>query len=46
MAADSELGSMCESGRRISASIGVIPEVHGCDKTAAHGEYMENLAVR
>jgi hypothetical protein len=37
---------MCECGRRTSGWIGLIPEVHGCDKTAIHSEYVENLAVR
>ena len=37
---------MCECGRRTSGWIGLIPEVHGCDKTAVHSEYVENLAVR
>jgi hypothetical protein len=23
-----------------------IPEVHGCDETVVHGEYVENFAVR
>src|SRR5271154_7461162 len=36
---------MCECGRRTSGWIGLIPEVHGCDKTAVHSEYVENLAV-
>src|ERR1700679_623222 len=36
---------MREGGRRTSGCIGLIPEVHGCDKTTAHGEYVENLAV-
>jgi len=40
------LGSMCEGGRRTSNCIGLTPEVHGCDKTVAHSEYVENLAVR
>ena len=43
---DSQLGSMCECGRRTSGCIGLIAEVHGCDKTAVHGEYVDNLAVR
>src|SRR2546430_2115568 len=38
-ALDSQLGST-------SGCIGLIAEVHGCDKTAVHGEYVENLAVR
>src|SRR5258708_9684012 len=37
---------MCECGRRTSGWIGVIPEVHGCDKTAVHSEYVQNLAIR
>ena len=37
---------MCECGRRISSWFGLIPEVHGCDQPAVHGEYVENLAVR
>src|SRR5260221_12031456 len=37
---------MCECGRRTCGWIGLIPEVHGCDKTAVHCEYVENLAVR
>jgi len=37
---------MCECGRRTSGWIGLIPEVHGCDETAIHSEYVENLAVR
>ena len=36
---------MCECGRRTSGWIGLIPEVHGCDETALHGEYVKNLAV-
>jgi len=40
------LGSTCEGGRRTSNCIGLTPEVHGCDKTVAHSEYVENLAVR
>src|SRR5580698_2162497 len=36
---------MAECGRR-TGCIGLIPEVHGCDKTALYGENMENLAVR
>jgi hypothetical protein len=44
--ANSQLGSMCECGRRTSGWIGLIPEVHGCDKTAVRTEYVENLAVR
>ena len=40
------LGSTCESSRRTSSSIGLIPEVHGCDKTTVHGKYVENFAVR
>src|SRR5258708_33857014 len=43
---DGQLGSMRECGRRTSSWIGLIPEVHGCDKTAVHSEYVENLAVR
>src|SRR6202171_6740464 len=37
---------MCECGRRTSGWIGLIPEVHGCDKTAVHSEYVENFAIR
>jgi hypothetical protein len=44
--ADNQSGSMCECGRRISGWIGLIPEIHGCDKTAVHTEYVDNLAVR
>ena len=39
-------GSMCECGRRTSSCVGLIPKVHGCDKTGIHGEYVENFAVR
>src|SRR5258708_23676071 len=37
---------MCERRRPTSACIGLIPDVHGCDETALHGEYVKNLAVR
>jgi hypothetical protein len=43
---DSQLGSMCECGRRTSDRIGLISKVHGCNETAVHGEYVENLAIR
>ena len=39
-------GSMYECGRRVSGWIGLISEVHCPDKTAVHGEHVENLAVR
>jgi hypothetical protein len=42
---DQRLGAMREGGRRTGGCIGLIPEVHSCDKIAAHGEYVENLAV-
>ena len=42
----SQLGSMCECGRRTSRWIGLTPKVHGCDKTGVHSEYVENFAVR
>jgi hypothetical protein len=41
-----QLGSMYECGRPTGGCIGLIPEVHGCDKIALHSEYVENLAVR
>src|SRR5215470_12009552 len=44
--AGSQLGSMFECGRRTSSWIGLIPKVHGCDKTGVHGEYVENFAIR
>src|SRR5215469_9307314 len=44
--AASESGSMCECRRWTSAGIGLIPKVHGCDKTGVDREYMENFAVR
>lgn len=37
---------MCESGSRSTSRIGLIPEVHGCDKTVVHSEDVENFAVR
>src|SRR5580692_12317260 len=37
---------MCECDRRARSCTGLIPEVHGCDKTAIDSEYVENLAVR
>ena len=37
---------MCECGGRTSGWIGLIPEVHGCDKTAVHSEYVEKFADR
>ncbi len=37
---------MCERGRRTVGWIDLIPEVHACDETALHGEYVMNLAVR
>jgi hypothetical protein len=37
---------MCECGRRTGDRIGLISKVHGCDETAVHGEYVENLAIR
>lgn len=37
---------MCECGRRTGGWIGLISEVHGHDKAAVDGEYVENLAVR
>jgi hypothetical protein len=37
---------MCECGRRTSDRIGLISKVHGCNETAVHGEYVENLAIR
>jgi len=40
------LGSMWECRRGTSSWVGLIPKVHGCDKTGAQGEYMENFAVR
>ena len=45
-AAGSQLGSMCECGRRASRWTGLTPEFHGCDKTAVHSENVENFAVR
>ena len=41
-----EFQSMCECGRRTSGWIGLIAEVHCCDKTVVHREYVQNLAVR
>jgi hypothetical protein len=43
---DSQLGSMCECGRRTSTWIGLIPKIHSCDKTGVQNEYVENFAVR
>ena len=40
-----QLGSMGECGSGTSC-IGLIPKVHRCDETFAHGEYVENFAVR
>ena len=40
-----QLGSMRECGSR-TRCIGLIPEVHSCDETVVHGEYVENFAVR
>src|ERR1700733_13527343 len=40
-----QLGSMCECGSG-TRCIGLIPEVHSCDETVVHGEYVENFAVR
>ncbi len=37
---------MCECARWTSSCIGLISEVHGCDKPPVHGKYVENLAVR
>jgi hypothetical protein len=37
---------MCECGRRTSDRIGLISQVHGCDETAVHREYVKNLAIR
>lgn len=37
--------SMSESSRRTSISIGLIAELHGCDETVLHGEYVENFAI-
>src|ERR1700722_6961548 len=37
---------MCECRRGASDRIGLISKVHGCDETAVHGEYVENLAIR
>ena len=36
----------CECGSRTTGRIGLIPEVHGCDKTAVHSEDVENFTVR
>src|SRR4029077_1981650 len=44
--AGSQLGSMCECGRRTSSWIGLTPKVHGRDKAGVHSEYVENFAVR
>ena len=44
-AAALELPSMCECGRRTSRRICPIADVHGCDETGFHSEYVENLAV-
>src|SRR5215471_14811352 len=37
---------MSECGRRTGSCIGLISEIHGCNKTALHSEYVENLGVR
>ena len=37
---------MLECGRRTVDRMGLISKVHGCDETAVHGEYVENLAIR
>jgi hypothetical protein len=42
---DSQLGSMCECGRRTGDRIGLISKVHGCDETAVHGEYITAFSL-
>jgi len=37
---------MCKGGRRTSGCIPLIPQPHGCDKTAVPGEQVKNFAVR
>jgi hypothetical protein len=34
-----------QCGRRSSNCTGLIPDVHGCDKTALYGVYVDNLPV-